>query len=146
MAEPEVTPKIVLPAIPDGFLTKVDDELVLTQIEVGGEAVSVEAFLGIIESGMKLKEITISRDEKRAKTKFEPQTYFLSYKMNVEANQAVLDLVPEGPQRHEARKLIGRALVKRLKEIEHFLSCCLKSAQQKDGIQPYWREGQKPVF
>ena len=138
--------KITLPTIPDGFLTEVDGELTLTQIQVGEETVSVDVFMNMLEGGMKLREIVISRDEKRAKTKFEPVGYFASYKLNLEPMQVLLDFVPDGPQRNEARKIVGRTIVKRFKEIEEFLSRCIKSAQQKDGIQPYWRPDQKPVF
>ena len=144
MAEQPV--KITPVPIPDGFLTEVDGETTLTQIQVGEETVSIDVFMSMLEGGMKLREIVISRDEKRAKTKYEPVGYFASYKLNVEPMQLLLDLVPDGPQRVEARKTVGRVIVKRFREIEEFLSRCIKSSQQKDGIQPYWRKDQKPVF
>jgi DNA mismatch repair ATPase MutS len=145
MSEP-VVQKIVLPAIPDGFLTQIGDDYQLTQIQVGDQAISIDVFLQMLEGSLELSELTVYRSEKRSKTKYETYDYSASWKLSCEATNELLKLVPDGPQRLEARKMVGRMLTKRLKEIEEFLSRAIHSAQQKDGIPPYWREGQKPVF
>lgn len=148
MSEETPTPEVKVRAvpIPDGYLTEVDGELALTQIQVGEHAVSIDEFLELLEQSIDLKEITVSRSEKRSKTKFEMYEYFVNWHIDVSRWGNILGLVPVGQQRTEARKMVGRTLVKRMKEIEEFLSRAIHSAQQKDGIQPYWRTDQKPIF
>jgi hypothetical protein len=145
-ATPQVEVKVTRVPIPDGFLTQVGEEYALTQIQVGEHTVSVDEFLAMLEQSMDLKEITVSRSEKRAKTKFEMFDYMCSWKMDVSKWGQILGLVPVGQQRDEARKMVGRTLTKRYAEIEEFLSRAIHSAQQKDMIQPYWRQDQKPIF
>ena len=116
-----------------------------TKIELPEETepISIEEFMELIDDGVEIPQVTISRTETRSKAQYSPNQYFLSAQLNFTKLWRLIDKCNDSDK---AKSILKRKIHEEIMKKEQWISSVLLHLQMKDEVPVYPRNPDNPAL
>ena len=116
-----------------------------TKIELSEESepINIEEFMDMIEDGVEIPQVTISRTETRSKAQYSPNAYFLSAQLNF---AKLWDLAGKCEDRDKAKNILKKKIHEEIMKKEQWISGVLLHLQMKDEVPVFPRNPENPAL
>ena len=107
------------------------------------ESISIEEFMELIDDGVEIPQVTISRTETRSKAQYSPNQYFLSAQLNFTKLWGLIDKCNDSDK---AKSIMKRKIHEEIMKKEQWISSVLLHLQMKDEVPVYPRNPDNPAL
>jgi len=105
--------------------------------------ISIDEFMELIDNGVEIPQVTISRTETRSKAQYSPNAYFLSMQLNF---SKLWELADKCSDRTKAKDLLKSVIHDEVMKKEQWISSVLLHLQMKDEVPVYPRNPENPAL
>jgi len=107
------------------------------------ESIGIEEFMELIDDGVEIPQVTISRTETRSKAQYSPNQYFLSAQLNFTKLWRLIDKCNDSDK---AKSILKRKIHEEIMKKEQWISSVLLHLQMKDEVPVYPRSPDNPAL
>jgi hypothetical protein len=112
-------------------------------VESQSAPISIDEFIKLIDEGVDIPQVTISRTETRSKAQYSPNQYFLSVQMNFRDLWEMTKLCTDTKK---ARSLAKKKIHDEVMKKEQWVSSVLLHLQMKDEVPVFPRNPDNPAL
>lgn len=105
--------------------------------------IDIEEFIDMIDDGVEIPQVTISRTETRSKAQYSPNAYFLSMQLNF---SKLWELANKCSDKIKAKDLLKSKIHSEVMKKEQWISSVLLHLQMKDEVPVYPRNPDNPAL